>query len=82
MGIIGPTHTLRVYMVGEQMGDDDDDDGGSWLMSCLLTNVKLSLIFTSAVKVCVGVEKDKIKYKTRMSNSSTWLDLLHAEEFG
>jgi hypothetical protein len=38
---------------------------------------KLSLIFTSAVK-CVGVGKDKIKYKTRKSNS-TWLDLLHAE---
>ncbi len=73
-----PTHTLRVYMVGEQMGDDDDDDdGGSWLMSCLLTNVKLLLIFTSAVK-CVGVGKDKSKYKTRKSNS-TWLDLLHAE---
>jgi hypothetical protein len=63
MGIICPAHTLRVYMLGEQMGDDDDD-GGSWLMSCLLPNVKLSLIFTSAVK-CVGVGKDKIKYKPR-----------------
>ncbi len=29
MGISCPAHTLRVYMLGERMGDDDDDGGGS-----------------------------------------------------
>jgi len=63
MGISCPAHTLRVYMLGERMGDDDDDGGGSWLMSCLLPNVKLSLIFTSAVKCVWGWERTRLNTK-------------------